>query len=70
MKNFKKILIDLTKNSAPSFALAIALVSFAIISANLLYQTKPVIKRGFQIEISTDGKAVTKKKKSLSILHN
>jgi cytochrome c len=57
MKKFKELL------KIPSIALtiALALVCFAILTANLLYRPKLVVKRGFEIVISADGKAVAKK---------
>jgi cytochrome c len=45
----------------PSLGLAVAVVVFAVIAANLLYQPKKMVKRGFEIEIAVDGKPVAKK---------
>ena len=49
------------KKFAPVVILPIAIVLFAIIAANLLYQPKKMFKRGFEIEFSADGKPVAKK---------
>lgn len=56
-----KIFAAKGKESAPSFGLALCVVLFAILIADLLYQPKKIVKRGFQIELSADGKAVVKK---------
>ena len=45
----------------PSIGLALGVMLFAIIAANLLYHPKKVVKRGFEIEVATDGKPVAKK---------
>lgn len=52
---------DLLKIPAIAFALAVALTIFAVLAADVLYRPKEVVKRGFQIEIAADGKAVVKK---------
>lgn len=61
----KKKLIEFLKIQAqafgPSILLALCVMGFAIIAANLLYQPKKMIKRGFEIELSADGKPVAKK---------
>jgi len=44
-----------------AFAAAFLVVAFAILSSDLLYQPKKTIKRGFEIEVAVDGKAVEKK---------
>ncbi len=60
----KKIIESLQakfKEFAPAISLSIAVTLFAVIVANLLYQPKKMLKRGFQIELSVDGKPVVKK---------
>ncbi|MDX2082552.1 MAG: cytochrome c family protein [Rickettsiales bacterium] len=49
------------KTQGPAFFLALGLVIFAILLTNLLYQPKSIIKRGFEIAISADGKPIIKK---------
>ncbi len=49
------------KAFGPSLGLAICVTLFAVLIADLLYQPKKMIKRGFQIELSSDGKPVVKK---------
>ena len=49
------------KIPAISFAIALSITIFSIAFTALFYQPKKDIKRGFQIEISADGKAVVKK---------
>lgn len=44
-----------------SVAFAFTIVVVSIIFADIFYQEKPMVKRGFQIEIAADGKAVEKK---------
>ncbi len=56
-----KNLISNLKIIGISFALSLSLILFAIIVTNLFYHQKPVIKRGFEIEIAADGKAIAKK---------
>ncbi|MBU6140294.1 MAG: cytochrome c family protein [Proteobacteria bacterium] len=45
----------------PSIGLALLITLFAIFFADILYQPKKMIKRGFQIELSSDGRPVVKK---------
>lgn len=52
---------DLLKIPAIAFAISSALLLVSILIANLLYQPKKMLKRGFQIEISADGKPLVKK---------
>ena len=60
MKNLLKFAKLQLKSQAPAFAIVVAIVLFAVISANILYRPKPMIKRGFEIILSADGKPVTK----------
>lgn len=55
MKNLKAPFI--------AFACAISVTLCAIVLSNLLYQPKKMVKRGFEIAISADGKAVKKEVK-------
>jgi cytochrome c len=72
MEKIKKIISKLRKKISNfkladfkiqgiAFGFAILLVLFATLFSSLLYQQKKVIKRGFEIEISADGKPVVKK---------
>ncbi len=61
MKKFKELLTAQVKNLAPAFVISATILLFAIFATDLLYQPKKMVKRGFQIEISADGKAVVKK---------
>jgi len=61
MEKIKKLLMAQLKINGASFALALVLIIFAVISADALYQPKEVVKRGYQIELSADGKPVAKK---------
>lgn len=66
LKKIKEILQspktkELVKNQALATAISVAIVVFAVLFANVFYSEKPVIKRGFEIAISEDGKPVVKK---------
>ncbi len=65
-KELKNKIIELAK----VFSLALTLAVFAIIAADLLYSPKKMLKRGYQIEISKDGKVVEKivEKVDISVL--
>lgn len=54
------------KFKIPAIAFAITLFTalISIIATNILYQPKAVIKRGFQVEVATDGKPVAKKEEA------
>jgi cytochrome c len=60
MKNFLEFVKLQLKAQAPAFTIVVAIVLFAVISANILYRPKPIIKRGFEIVLSSDGKPVEK----------
>ena len=61
MKNHKNNMLDIVTY----LSLAICVVIFAVISADLLYLPKHNFKRGFQIEIGADGKVVAKKEEKI-----
>ncbi len=61
IEKIKKLLKEQAKNFGPSIGVALGIMIFAILAADLLYQPKKVIKRGFQIELSADGKPLPKK---------
>ena len=61
MQKLKNFLCCQFKNLGLPFALAIAVALVATLFASLTYQPKKMIKRGFEIEISADGKEVVKK---------
>jgi len=46
---------------------AFAIVIFAIILANILYRPKHMVKRGFEIQLSADGKVIKKEEKPVDI---
>ncbi len=50
-----------------SFASSLALVLFAVFLADLLYWPKKLVKRGYEIQISTDGKPIIKEEKPIDI---
>lgn len=52
---------------APAFGIALGIVIFAVVTTDVLYRQKPVVKRGFQIEISADGKVVKKVEKPVDL---
>lgn len=49
------------KIQGQAFALALVLVVFAVLFADVFYRDKPMIKRGFEIAVSKDGKPVEQK---------
>ncbi len=59
----------LKKSQVPlfSFLISVLLVIFAVLAADLLYAPKKMLKRGYQIEISSDGKIVKKEEKPIDI---
>jgi len=61
VKKIKELLKAQSKILAPALGFALVTVLFAVLAANLLYQPKTMVKRGFQIELSADGKPVVKK---------
>jgi len=64
VKNNKKLAID----SATYLSFAIVVVAFVTIIADLTYRPKLITKRGFEIELSADGKPVAKKAEAPVIL--
>ena len=56
---------NLLRVPAIAFAISLALLLVSVIITNLLYQPEKMLKRGFQIEISADGKPVAKKEEKL-----
>jgi cytochrome c len=65
MEKIKKLLMAQLKINGVAFALALVLTIFTIILADVLYHPKEVVKRGYQIELSADGKPVVKKEEKL-----
>lgn len=57
----REVTKELVKNQGIALALALALVVFAVIFADVFYSEKAVVKRGFEIAVSKDGKPVQKK---------
>lgn len=52
---------EMAKNQAIAGGFAIALAIFAVLFADISYREKPMLKRGFEVAVSTDGKPVVKK---------
>ncbi len=50
-----------------AFAISIAIVLSATLLADALYTPKPTLKRGFEIQISADGKVVKKEEKPVDL---
>ncbi|MSP33341.1 MAG: cytochrome c family protein [Rickettsiales bacterium] len=50
-----------------AFLIAIFIVVGATLFADLFYRPKPMIKRGFEIQISTDGKVAKKEEKPVDL---
>lgn len=48
-----------------SFAISVIVVLVAILVADLLYNPKPMIKRGYEISLSADGKVIKKEEKPI-----
>jgi cytochrome c len=69
MQNLKKLLGELSiklkaldlKTLGQAVGISLSLVLVVTVFANLTYQQKKDIKRGFEIELSADGKPVVKK---------
>jgi cytochrome c len=51
-----------------AFLAAFFIVIFAILTANLLYQPKETVKRGFEIALLADGKAVKEEVKPVDLV--
>lgn len=67
MKNIiEKLKNSLFENSAPFF-LSIFIVVVSILLTKALYHEKDMIKRGYKIEISKDGKRVVKQEKVIDL---
>lgn len=58
---------NLLKIPAIASAISLFVVLFAVIIANLFYQPKEMLKRGYEIALSADGKAIKKEVKSVDI---
>ena len=69
MRNLVKNLIQKNKksaiDSATYLAFAFCVAGLATLVADLFYQPKIVKKRGYEIEISLDGKPVAKKEEKI-----
>jgi cytochrome c len=55
------------KEIAPAIGITLTIVVFAVLAANVLYQEKIILKRGFEIEISADGSVAKKEEKLVSL---
>lgn len=62
-----KIKLDQLKILAYSTGAAIAIVIVAIVLADVLYRPKTMVKRGFEIQLSADGKVIKKEEKPVDI---
>lgn len=67
MKLLTKILKSPLKGSMLALGLALTIAIFAVASADLLYHPKKMVKRGFKIELSADGKPIVKKEKVVDL---
>ena len=61
MKKIQKLLKAQIKAQGPALALSVAIVLVAAVAANVLYRPKPMVKRGFEIVMASDGKVLEKK---------
>lgn len=55
-----KALQEKVKSTATFFSAAVLIIIFSSIIASLLYQPKKMVKRGFEVAVSKDGKPVEK----------
>jgi cytochrome c len=55
MKKVQELVKSQIQEKGPAFLLSVAIVAFAVIAANLLYQPKENLKRGFEVAIAVDG---------------
>lgn len=53
------------KELAPAAGIALGIAIFVTIFTHVIYQPKEVVKRGFEIELASDGKPVVKKVEKL-----
>lgn len=67
MERIKKLLNSSNKISALASLASIAIVVFAVLASDLLYHSKNIVKRGYEIEISADGKVVKKEEKPVDL---
>jgi cytochrome c len=68
MKRIKEFAQEQIKVFGPAIGLALVVVIFAVIAADVLYQPKTFLKRGFKIELAADGQPVAKKEEKPVIL--
>lgn len=66
MKKIKNFIQEKAKELAPATGLALGIVVTSIVLTNLLYHEKTMIKRGYEVEITTDS-AVKKEEKILAL---
>lgn len=52
---------ELLRNQAIAGGFALGIAIFAVLFADVFYREKPVMARGYEVEVSTDGKPVVKK---------
>ncbi len=68
MKKIKKILESQKENLevlGKALGISAAVAIFAVVFANVTYNEKPVVKRGFEIPVSSDGKPVAKQEEKV-----
>ena len=56
------------KENGLAFGAALSVLLVSVLVTDLFYRPKPVLKRGFEIEVSADGKAVKKKEEKPVLL--
>jgi len=61
VKKIQELIKEQLKSLAPAFGIVMVMTLFAVLAADLLYRPKENAKRGFQIELSADGKPLPKK---------
>lgn len=62
-----KISCEDAKIFGTATGIALAMALFAVIAANVLYQPKKILKRGFEIEVSAENKAAKKEEKPVDL---
>lgn len=58
---------DLSKENSAPFLISIGIIVTSILLTKALYHEKNIIKRGYQVEISKDGKRVVKEEKIVTL---
>jgi cytochrome c len=67
MQQIIQQLLALAKENSAPFVVTIGVIVMSILTTHALYHEKEVTKRGYQIEISKDGKRVVKQEKIVTL---